>query len=692
MPKTLTPEIAARAEMLRKELHRHNYRYYVLNDPEISDAQYDRLMQELMALEATYPELRRIDSPTQRVGAPPLEAFKTVERSVPMLSLDNAFHPDEVLQFHERVLKFLQTEETILYTAEPKMDGVAVELVYEEGTLTLASTRGDGYRGEEITANIRTIRSVPLVLERSRERATPSYLEVRGEVFMEISQFKRLNATRLQKGQPPFANPRNAAAGSLRQLDSRITATRPLDVFFYGTGNMTGVSFASHWETLTQLQAWGLKINPHIRPRISIEAVLDFYEALESKRHELPYEIDGIVVKVDRIDFQQRLGSKARSPRWAVAWKFPAIQETTLLENIEVRVGRTGVLTPVACLKPVSVGGVTVSRATLHNEDEIRKKDIRIGDTVLVQRAGDVIPEVVQVILSKRPPDARPFEMPRVCPVCKEPVVRLEGESALRCVNAACPAQVKAAIRHFASKAAFDIDGLGEKLVAQLVDKGYVRSWADLFFLEKKDLLALDRMGEKSADNLIRAIKESKSVPLNRFIHALGIPHVGESVALILAKKYPSVDDFMNFDEEIFLKKDELSEDERKALKGIGPVIAESVRAFLDNPKNREAIVRMLEGGVTPTRLEDGASREGAFKDKTVVLTGTLERMTRDEAKASIEREGGKVVRTVTKRTDCLVAGRDPGSKLHRARELGIPVIGEDAFYRMLEDKRGDPD
>ncbi len=679
MSTPVTPVIEARAKALREAIRRHNYRYYVLDDPEVSDARYDRLMQELIALEAAYPGLRTPDSPTQRVGASPLEAFETVERSVPMLSLDNAFSHDAVKEFHKRIQKELKTEDAARYTVEPKMDGVAVELVYEDGALVLGATRGDGIRGEVITENIRTIRSIPLVLEKTHEKGVPPYLEVRGEVFMEVEKFKALNAKRLGEGQPPFANPRNAAAGSLRQLDSRITAGRPLDIFFYGVGRMTGVSFASHWEILCRLKKWGLKINPHIQPRIPIDAVQAFYDKLQRMRHDLPYEIDGIVVKVDRIDFQQRLGAKARSPRWALAWKFAATRETTILEDIEIQVGRTGTLTPVARLQPVTVGGVTVSRATLHNEDEIKRKDIRVGDTVWVQRAGDVIPEVVKAIVSKRTGREAPFEMPKTCPVCQEPAVRLEGESALRCVNAACPAQVKGAILHFASKGAFDIDGLGDKLVAQLVDKGYVRSYADLFFLKKEDFLNLERMGEKSAANLMNAVEKSKTVSLARFIYALGIRHVGESVALLLARRFKRLDAFLAADEETLA-----------AIEGIGPIIAKSIRAFLGNERNREAIHRMLhQGAVTIQAEKDPGVEKGVFEGKTVVLTGSLKEMTRSAAKAQIENQGGKVSSSVSRGTDFLIKGDAPGSKLEKARELGVKIIEEAAFYRML-DRRGD--
>jgi len=670
----MTPEIETRARGLREMLHHHNYRYHVLDDPEISDAEYDRLMQELIALEAAFPQLRQPDSPTRRVGGPPLDVFETVERTIPMLGLDNAFSSAEILEFDARIRKQLGTGEEILYTAEPKLDGVAVELVYENGVLVLASTRGDGYRGEVITDNIRTLPSIPLVLRTPSGAGIPEYLEVRGEVFMQKEKLRKLNAARLEEGLPPFANPRNAAAGSLRQLDSRITAGRPLDVFFYGVGNITGVFFESHWETLCGLKEWGLKINPRIQPRIAVETVQAFHESLEKIRHELPYEIDGIVVKVDRIDLQQRLGARTRSPKWAVAWKFAATQETTLLEAIEIQVGRTGTLTPVARLAPVSVGGVMVSRATLHNEDEIRRKDIRIGDTVLVQRAGDVIPEVVRVVASKRTGQERPFSMPKHCPVCNEPAVRLEGEAAWRCVNVSCPAQVKAAISHFASKGAFDIDGMGEKRVAQLVDKGYVHSFADLFVLDEKLLGGLERMGEKSAANLKAAIEKSKTLPLNRLIYALGIRHVGEAAAALLARRFRGMEALQAADESAL-----------SAVEGVGPVIAKSIRAFFDNPRNREAVLRMLESGSVVPVAPEYPKSEGSFQGKAVVLTGTLARMTREQAKAAIEREGGKVSGTVTGKTDYLVMGDAPGSKRRHAEALGVELIDEARFYRMLE-------
>jgi DNA ligase (NAD+) len=493
MPENLNPQIVQKVAALRKALHRHNYRYYVLDDPEISDAEYDRMMQELKQLEENYPQLTRPDSPTTRVGAPPLEKFDTVAHTIPMLSLDNGFNDEDILDFDGRVKRNLDTQSTILYTAEPKLDGVAVELIYENGKLVTASTRGDGVAGELITTNVKTIKSVPLVMQTDSLHAPPSRLEIRGEVFIGLEAFKKFNKERLEQELPPFANPRNAAAGSLRQLDSKITATRPLEVFFYGIGVVEDITFQSHGELLKSLKNWGFRINPFIRPTIAIREVLDYYRELREKRHQLPYDIDGVVVKVDDISLQQRLGATSRSPRWAIAYKFKAVQESTTLEAIEIQVGRTGVLTPVAQLKPVNVGGVMVSRATLHNEDEIGKKDIRIGDKVLVQRAGDVIPEIVKVITSRRDGRETQFKMPQACPVCDSPVIRMEGEAATRCINSSCRAQVKERIKHFASKGAFDIDGMGDKLVDQLVEKGLLTSFADLFKLDEGILAGLER-------------------------------------------------------------------------------------------------------------------------------------------------------------------------------------------------------
>ena len=538
----INPSIIQRVKGLRQALHRHNYRYYVLDDPEISDAEYDRMMQELVKLETDFPDLMSPDSPTLRVGAPPLDKFETIEHSIPMLSLENGFNDQDIIEFDRRIKRNLNIDSDIIYTTEPKLDGVAVELVYENGRLITASTRGDGFSGELITSNVRTIPSVPLRLHTEKEKTIPSLLEVRGEVFIGKEAFKSLNNERLDETLPPFANPRNAAAGSLRQLDSKITAKRPLEIFVYGVGRIADLVWESHSDILYALQKLGFRINPHIRPKVTIKEVIDGYKALSEQRDLLPYDIDGMVIKVDSLALQRLLGATSRSPRWAIAYKFKAIQETTQIIDIDVQVGRTGTLTPVAHLVPVKIGGVIVSRATLHNEDEIKRKDIKIGDTVLVQRAGDVIPEVVKVITSKRTGEEKTFNMPLSCPVCDSSVIRSENEAAFRCINTSCSAQVKERIKHFASKGAFDIDGLGEKLIEQLVDKDLLFSYADIFRLKEDMLKNLDRMGSKSAGNIVRAIEDSKRITLNRFIYALGIRHVGEHVAGILAKVLRSFD------------------------------------------------------------------------------------------------------------------------------------------------------
>lgn len=667
----MSKDIRKRAAELRRALHRHNYLYYVLDEPEVSDAEYDRLMQELIAVETAHPELVVPDSPTQRVGAPPLEKFESVAHTIPMLSLENAFGEEEAIAFDKRVRRFLKTDSTLIYTAEPKMDGVAVELVYENGSLKEASTRGDGYTGELITPNIRTINTVPLTLISSATVAIPSRLAVRGEIFIPLEAFEQLNKERLDNGESPFANPRNAAAGSLRQLDSGITANRPLEIFCYGVGTVTDLEFTSHWEILQALKALGFRVNPHSKPRVKIEDILIYYRGLLDSRHEFPYEMDGIVIKVDDLALQKRLGEKARSPRWALAYKFPATQETTRMLGIDVQVGRTGALTPVAHLEPVSVGGVTVSRATLHNEDEIKKKDIRVGDTVLIQRAGDVIPEVVKVITTKRTGVEKPFEMPAACPACGSKVLRLEGEAVWRCVNANCPAQVKERIKHFASKGALDIDGLGDKLVGQLVDKGLLKSYADLFALDKATVASLERMGEKSAQNLMDAITRSKRISLARFIYALGIRHVGEHMAHVLAGAFKALRALMAATAEELWTVDE-----------VGPEVSESVRAFFDNPENQRNIAGMLEAGVA---LETEEVKKELLAGRTFVLTGAMESMTRSEAKARIEAFGGKVSSSVSRNTTYVVAGKDPGSKLDKAERLGVRVLDEKALLECLK-------
>lgn len=672
----MNEDIQKKAAELRQALHRHNYLYYVLDEPEVSDAEYDRLMRDLLALEAAHPELVAPESPTQRVGAPPLEKFETVAHTIPMLSLQNAFDEGEVRAFDQRVRRFLKTDEEILYTAEPKMDGVAVELVYENGLLRQASTRGDGYTGELITLNIKTVKTVPLALLDTALVPVPSRLEVRGEVFIPLAAFRQLNKERLEQGEPAFANPRNAAAGSLRQLDSQITARRPLDIFCYGVGTVTGLEITSHWKILEALKALGFRVNPHIKPQVDIEKILIYYQDLLGRRHEFPYEMDGMVIKVDDLALQKKLGEKSRSPRWALAYKFPATQETTRVLEIDVQVGRTGALTPVALLEPVSVGGVTVSRATLHNEDEIKRKDIRAGDTVLVQRAGDVIPEIVKTITAKRTGAERVFHMPARCPVCGSEVLRLQGEAVSRCVNANCPAQVKERIKHFASKGAFDIDGLGDKLVSQLVDKGLLKSYADLFFLDKETVAGLERMAEKSAQNLMDAIQRSKQISLGRFFYALGIRHVGEHIAHVLARRFKTLRTLMSATAEALMATEE-----------IGPQVSQSVRAFLENPENQRNIEQMLKAGVVLTverRVEDQD-----LAGMTFVLTGALESMTRPEARVRIETLGGKVTTSVSPKTTCVVVGRDPGSKLDKARQLGLKILSEGQFIEMVSQKKG---
>ncbi len=660
-----------KAQALRTALHRHNYRYYVLDDPEISDAEYDRLMHKLMRLEEKYPQLRRPDSPTVRVGAPPLEKFDSVAHTVPMLSLENGFNDEDILEFDQRVRRNLGDPENIRYTAEPKMDGVAVALIYENGKLVTAATRGDGHNGEMITDNVKTIQTVPLVLQSDPATPVAPRCEIRGEVFIGLEAFKHLNQVRIRQQQPPFANPRNAAAGSLRQLDSKITATRPLEVFFYGVGLVEDATFESHGELLAVLKQWGLRINPLIRSGISIKTALEYYRELSEKRHELAYDIDGVVIKVDRIVLQQQLGATSRSPRWAIAYKFKAIQETTTIAAIEVQVGRTGVVTPVAYLQPVNIGGVRVSRATLHNQDEVEKKDVRIGDHVLVQRAGDVIPEVVKVIASKRDGSETVFRMPSRCPVCDSKVTRMEGEAATRCINSSCSAQVKERIKHFASKSAFNIDGLGIKLVDQLVDKKLVSSFADLFTLDESVMSELERMGTTSAANLIAAIENAKTIDLSRFLFALGIRHVGDHVATLLADYFPTLDALIN-----------CSREELETVDGIGPIVAASITQFFEQQRNRRIIDQLLAGGV---KLKTAAPKKaGKLDGRIFVLTGKLEEFTRSQAKSLIKAAGGKISGSVSGKTDYVVGGDAPGSKFTKARELGVTIIDEAAFKDLL--------
>jgi len=671
MQDSVDPAIVEKVQALRAALHRHNYRYYVLDDPEISDSEYDRMMKELIEVEKTWPALSSPDSPSLRVGAPPVSKFETATHSIPMLSLDNGFEESDIFDFDNRVKKHLKVDGEIEYTAEPKLDGLAVELVYEMGKLAVASPRGAGIVGDVITSNIKPIPSVPLILQQEGKHKIPSHLEVRGEVFIGLAGFERLNKQRIDQGLSAFANPRNAAAGSLRQLDSSITAKRPLEIFFYGTGSVTDMVFYSHWEALQILQGFGLRINPIIRPKITIREAAGYYKELSKKRHELPYDIDGMVIKVDNISLQQELGTTSRSPRWAIAYKFEALQETTRIIDIEVQVGRTGALTPVAFLDPVNVGGVTVSRATLHNEDEIAKKDVRIGDKVFIRRAGDVIPEVVKVIEFKRTGKEKIFSMPQNCPACGSDTIRLEGEAVKRCINTNCPAQVKERIKHFASKGAFDIDGLGDKLVEQMVDKGMLSSYADIFRLDKKYLEGLERMGGKSAQNLIDAIEDGKKISFSRFLYALGIRYVGEHVARVIADEFNSLESLSG-----------ASCNDLEAIDGIGPVAAKSVESFLNELENIKTIDRILNSGVQI--FYETYNKEKRLYGKLFVLTGTLDGMARNLAKEMIEAAGGKVSGSVSRNTDYLVAGKSPGSKLARARSLGVEIIDEEFLKKLL--------
>ncbi|MFO7666913.1 MAG: NAD-dependent DNA ligase LigA [Desulfobacterales bacterium] len=673
MPDFIDQDIVKKIENLRKELHRHNYLYYAMDNPEISDSEYDRMMRELIKFEAVYPDLSSPDSPSQRVGALPLKKFDTVKHTVKMLSLDNAFSNSDISDFDRRVKKELKTDMEILYTVEPKMDGVAVELVYENGILVIGSTRGDGETGEVITSNIKTIRTVPILLQhQGNEAETPARLEVRGEVVISREGFKRLNNEMSNNGLQLFANPRNAAAGSLRQLDPRITARRPLEMFIYGIGDISGMNINSHWDLLCMLKRFGFRINSHIKQKITIARVIEYFRELEEKRYELPYDIDGMVIKVDNIEHQSQLGTTARSPKWAIACKFKAIQEMTKILDISVQVGRTGTLTPVAHLETVNLGGVNVNRATLHNEDEIKRKDIRIGDTVLVQRAGDVIPEIVKVIDSARTGTEKIFNMPEKCPSCGSRAVRDEKEASVRCNNESCTAKIKAQIEHFASKRAFNIEGLGEKLISQLVDRGYLASFADIFYLDKEKIKSLDNMGEKSAENLLESIEKRKKIPFSRFLYSLGIRHVGEHTAEILASKYGCLENLYN------AKYDDL-----KDVNGIGPVLAHSIYEFFMHEENRKRVDRILQSGVIIHTEEDNLKR--TLDGKVFVLTGTLETMTRSEAIQKIKKLGGNVSESVSKKTDFVIAGRSPGSKIEKARALGVHIIDEESFKKIAD-------
>ncbi|MFT3842285.1 MAG: NAD-dependent DNA ligase LigA [Myxococcaceae bacterium] len=656
----------ARAQQLKDQIADANHRYYTLDDPSISDAAYDALMRELTALETDHPELKTPDSPTQRVGGIASDKFEKVTHRQAMLSLANCFNDDELLEFDERIRKQLGSE-AVDYLCEPKMDGLAIELVYENGVFKQGSTRGDGEIGEDVTANLRTIRNLPLKLNGD----PPKLLEVRGEVFIRKADFVKMNEEREKAGEATFVNPRNSAAGSLRQLDPALTAARPLTIYLYEVGTVEGRTFATHKEKLDWFKTLGLPVNPRRYEAHGLDGVRAAYTNMIADRHALPYEVDGLVVKADKEEVRQRLGQVSKSPRWAIAYKFPPEEVEAFVENIDVQVGRTGALTPVAHLKPVFVGGVTVARCTLHNEDELRRKDVRIGDWVFLRRAGDVIPEIVKVIDTKRTGAEKEYVFPTECPVCHSAVVREEGGAIARCTGISCPAQLVGRIRHFATRTALDIDGLGDKLCEALIAKGMVTRHADLYALTLEKLMTIERMGEKSAQNLVEALERSKKTTLKRFIFGLGIPQVGDATAKALAEYYRDVHKLADADEEAL-----------QSVKDVGPEMAHDIHAFFHDQRNRDAVEALLKAGVVPEPPEE--VKGGAFTGKTVVLTGTLTQMSRDEAKEQIEKRGGKVSGSVSKKTDLVVAGEDAGSKLKKAQELGVKVVDENAFQELL--------
>jgi DNA ligase (NAD+) len=668
---TIPTEIKQQATQLRDLINKFNYLYYVTDNPEVTDSEYDRLFKQLQQLEADYPELLKADSPTQRVGGIALDKFSQITHVLPMLSLDNVFNAENLQTFDQRVRDRLNTTNTQTYAAEPKLDGLAISIRYEQGILVQAATRGDGTVGEDVTENVRTIQSVPL---RLRGINVPEVVEIRGEIVMPKAGFEALNKQQIADNKKPFVNPRNAAAGSLRQLDSKITARRPLAMYCYGVGEIQGMDLPkTHYETMQQLAKWGCKISTELQQVEGVDGCLAYIKMLGDQRDTLSYDIDGVVLKIDNIALQQRLGFVSRAPRWAIAYKFPAQQEMTIVVDIEIQVGRTGALTPVARLQPVFVGGVTVSNATLHNQDEIDRKDVRVGDTVIVRRAGDVIPEVVQVVLSKRPDDTVKFTIPTQCPVCQSDVERLEGEAVARCSGGLfCPAQRKEAIKHFASRKAMDIDGLGDKLVEVLVDEGLINDAADLFKLTLEQLSALDRMGEKSATNLVESLESAKQTKFARFLYSLGIREVGEATARALASHFLTLEALEMADETALIE-----------IEDVGPIVAHHVVTFFQQTHNREVIERLLKAGIN-WPVEQQRVSDSELSGKTIVLTGTLEQLSRSEAKEKLLALGARVAGSVSKNTDFVVAGRDSGSKLNKAESLGITVVDETTLINWL--------
>lgn len=663
--------IQKRIDSLREEINSHNYAYYVLDNPEVPDSEYDRLLRELNELEQQYPDLITVDSPTQRVGATPLDSFSEVKHEVPMLSLGNAFSEQDIDDFDRRIREGVGSD-NIDYAAEPKLDGLAISLLYKNGILERAATRGDGRTGEDVTLNVRTIDAIPLKL---RGNDYPPLIEVRGEVVMPKAGFEKLNQQQLEKGNKPFVNPRNAAAGSLRQLDPQVTATRPLSFYSYGIGLIDGMTLPNkHSEMMANLKSWGLRINPESQVVKGAKGCHAYYEKLADKRNSLPDEIDGIVYKVDDIKFQNIMGFVSRAPRWAIARKFPAQEEMTKLHAIDIQVGRTGALTPVARLEPVFVGGVTVSNATLHNQDEIDRLDVRVGDTVIVRRAGDVIPQIVSVVKSKREGKPRRFHLPDTCPVCGSETARFDDEAVTFCTGGLyCEAQRKEAIKHFASRRAMNVDGLGDKLVEQLVDEGLIDTIADLYKLDFERLIQLDRMAEKSAKNLIASLEKSKNTTLARFVFSLGIHSVGETTAQTLANHFTTLENIINADEEKLL-----------AVPDIGPIVAENITTFFKQAHNIEVVEQLLAAGISWPIIKKKSANEQPLAGKTFVVTGTLESMSRNDAKAALIELGAKVSGSVSKKTDYVVVGENPGSKATKASELGVTILDEKALTKLL--------
>ena len=656
-------------EDLKQTIHKHDHQYYVKNYPLISDQEYDALLRRLRELETAHPEYVSPDSPTQRVGGKVDERFKAVVHPVPMLSLDNTYNVDEVRVFHQRVLRGLPDvpEGSIEYVVELKFDGLAVALTYEDGLLVRGATRGDGLQGEDITVNLRTLRSIPLKID------TTQRLEVRGEVYMPKKEFERINAERKAQGEAPFANPRNAAAGALRLLDPAITAQRKLDIFIYAVGFLDNNPFKTHYELQGQLDALRFPINQYNRLCENFESALALIEEFREKRKELDYEVDGLVIQLNSLAHRKQLGETSKFPRWAVAYKYEAEQAVTQIMDIVCQVGRTGSITPVAELQPVLISGSTVSRATLHNEDEIKRKDIRVRDRVVIEKAGEIIPKVIRVIEPCRD-RGQPFKMPTVCPKCQSSVYRAEGEVVWRCVNSACPAQLKERLKHFSCRKAMDIDHFGPAVIEQLVDSGRVKNFSDLYTLKMDEVASLERMADKSAQNLISAIEKSKSAGLSRFLHALGVRHIGQRTAILLARRFRTLKILQ-----------ETSYDDLEKIDEIGPVIAESLKAFFDRDTNRQEIERLLELGILMEEQGDAPERGGLFEGRQFVLTGTLTRFTREEAKEKIQSLGGRVTSTISKKTDYLVAGASAGSKLEKARQLDIPVLNEEALQKLME-------